>query len=117
MGLRDDILNTDDLPRKEVEVKEWGVTLYVRTMTGLERDHYEVDLMENRDLPIREKLRNMRAKLVVLTTVDENGERVFNDDDVEIVGGKSARALSTLADAAKDLNKIGDDEVEDEVKN
>ena len=117
MGLRDDILQIDDLPIEPVEVPEWGMTLYVRSMNGSERDQYEVELMDTKDLPLKEKLKNMRAKLVVLTTVDENGQRVFNDDDVVAVGKKSAKALNRLVDVSQKLNAITDAEVADIVEN
>ena len=58
MGLRDDILQIDDLPTESVEVPEWGMTLFVRSMNGCERDQYEVGLMDTKDLPLKEKLKN-----------------------------------------------------------
>ena len=41
MNLRESIIAANDLKRESVEVPEWGVTVYVRTMTGEERDQYE----------------------------------------------------------------------------
>lgn len=117
MGLRDDILSIDDLPTTEVEVPEWGLSLYVRAMNGSERDQYEVSLMDTKDLPLKEKLRDMRAKLVVLTTVDENGKRVFSDGDIVAVGAKSAKALNRLVDVSQKLNALTDNEVSEEVEN
>ena len=117
MGLRDDILGIEDLPTTAVEVPEWDMTLYVRSMTGAERDQYEVGLMDTKDLPLKDKLKNMRAKLVVLTTVDESGVRIFNDNDVDAVGKKSAKALNRLVDASQKLNALTDDEVAEEKEN
>ena len=117
MGLRDDILASEDLPLVAVDIPEWGMTVYVRSMTGTERDLYEVDLMENKDSPLKERLHNMRAKLVVLTTVDEDGERVFADEDVEVVGKKSATALNHIVEAAQTLNALTDKEVGEEAEN
>ncbi len=111
MGLRDDILAADDLPTVAVEVSEWGVTVYVRSMTGTERDDYEIGLMETKDLPLKEKLHNMRAKLIVRTVVNEDGSRMFSDADIDLVGAKSAAALSKVAKAAQKLNGLTDEEL------
>lgn len=113
MGLKADILKIDDLPREAVEVPEWGVTVYVRAMTGSERDQYEAGLIENKDMPLKEKLRNMRANLVVLCTVDENGARVFDDADVDAVGAKSAEALNRIVEVAQKSNALDDGTVDD----
>ena len=117
MGLRDDILSADDLPTTEVDVPEWGLSVFVRAMTGAERDSYESGLMENKDLPMKARLRNMRANLVVLCTVDSDGNRIFNDGDVEAVGNKSATALNRIVDIAQHSNALTDDDVEELAEN
>ncbi len=117
MDLREQILNADDLPSESVPVPEWGVTLHIRSMTGTERDVYDADLVGMRDMPLKDKMRNMRAKLVVLCCVDESGQRVFNDDDVEELGKKSAKVLTRLSDAAQLLNAMGDAQIEEIAKN
>ena len=38
---RNAILNADDLPRKEVFVSEWNGSVFVRALTGAERDKRE----------------------------------------------------------------------------
>lgn len=117
MQLRDKILGADDLKREKVEVPEWGMTLYVREMTGSERDQYEVGLIEKKDLPMSQRLENMRARLVVLCVVDDKGNRVFSDEDIEAVGGKNAQALTRLTDAAQVINKLSDEAIEKETGN
>ena len=117
MSLRDDILSADDLPTTEVEVPEWGVTVFVRAMTGTERDVYESNLIEQKDLPMSKRLANMRAKLVVLCTVDADGNRIFNDDDINAVGSKSSSAVSRVAVVAQHLNALTDNDVEEIAEN
>lgn len=113
MSLRDDILALEDLPRQPVDVPEWGTTVYVRAMTGSERDKYEASLIDKKDLPMHERMLNMRSTLVVLCTVDEDGERVFNDNDTELVGAKSANALDRIVQTAQELNVLADAQVEE----
>ena len=38
---REAILAAEDLPRELVEVPEWGGAVYVRALTGAERDQFE----------------------------------------------------------------------------
>ena len=111
------ILTAKDLPLEEVEIPEWGGKLFVRTMTGLERDKYEADLVVANGARPGDVLRNMRARLVVLTTVDAKGERIFADADAEALGAKSSKALDRVADVATRLNGMNEKDVEDLAKN
>lgn len=111
---RDNILTVDDLKREKVSVPEWGGYIFVRTMTGTERDQYESSVLGNNG---KMDLKNIRAKLVVLTAVDEDGLRLFNDDDIEVLGAKSAAALDRVFSKAQTLNKISDDDIEELAKN
>ena len=45
---RDEILAASDLTKELVEVPEWGGSVYVRAMTGTERDSYEESVLEIR---------------------------------------------------------------------
>ena len=117
MSLRDKILGAEDLHREKVEVKEWDATIYIREMTGGERDAYDASLIDKSGLPTKEKLKDMRAELVVLTAVDEKGERIFGDDDVALVTRKNAKILDRLADIAQVINKLSEDAIEAEQGN
>jgi len=117
MSLRDKILGAEDLHREKVDVKEWGETIYIREMTGGERDAYDASLIDKASLTTKEKLKNMRAELVVLCAVDEAGERIFSDEDVELVTNKNAKVLDRLADIAQVINKLSEDAIEAEQGN
>ena len=111
---RDDILNANDLKTETVQVPEWGGEVNVRTMTGAERDAFESKIVgKNGGV----NMQNIRARLVSLTMVDENGDRIFSDDDVKELGRKSAAALDRVFTAAQGLNKISDEDVEELAKN
>lgn len=117
MDLRDKILGADDLRRELVSVPEWDTDIYIQEMTGSARDQYEASLIDKANLPTKEKLRNMRAELVVLTAVYANGGRIFSDDDIELVGMKNAKVLTRLADTAQLVNRLKDELIEDEAGN
>jgi hypothetical protein len=114
---RDAILEANDLPTKEVDVPEWGGSLYVRTMTGTERDAFEASLWVKDGEVRRQDLTNFRARLVATTATDEKGDRLFSDKDVVRLGMKSSLALSRVFDAAQKLNGIGEKEEGEAIKN
>lgn len=105
---RDVILAAPDLATEDVEVPEWGGTVRLRMLTGKERDAFEASCLRDRHDGTKEfDSRNMRAKLVALTLIDENGGRLFSEEDVNALGKKSAKALSRIFDHAASLNGIG----------
>lgn len=117
MDLRGKILAADDLKRELLTIEEWGETIYVREMTGTERDEYEAGLMQLQDKPLVERLENMRARLCVLTVVDEHGTRIFNADDVEALGAKNGAVLTRISDLAALINRLDVREVDEDAGN
>lgn len=111
---REAILSKDDLPRKEVEVPEWGGSVYVRGMTGKERDIVETLFMEAQK---KDTLQGIRAQLVCMVTTDENGVRIFQDEDSEELAQKSGKALDRLFSVAMQLSGMSPDEMERAEKN
>ena len=107
MLTREQILGSDDLPREEVDVPEWGGKVQVRTMTGTDRDAFEASLVDKDG-----KFENVRARLVALTLCDKTGARLFNDSDIQVLGGKSAKALDRVFSVAQRMNGIGADQVD-----
>jgi hypothetical protein len=116
---RDEILGADDLKTEKVPVPEWGGFVYIRTMTGEERDSFETDFYGAtvKDEDEGTTRRNFRAKLVCRCAVDESGERIFTDADAEALGRKSAPALDRLWPTAKRLNALTQEDEDELVKN
>lgn len=111
---RDQILGADDRPTETVSVPEWGGTVVVRALTGAERDAYETGVVSPRaDGRQSVNLRNLRARLVALSCVDEDGNRLFGDGDVEALGNLSAHALDRVFHVARRLAGLGEDDVEE----
>ena len=109
---RDAILEAPDLAIVDVEVPEWGGTVRVRALNVAERDAFEASCMkEKREGGKEFDPRNVRAKLAALTLVDENGLRMFQQDDIKALGRKSAKALARVFDAATRLNGLSDEDV------
>jgi len=109
---RETILAVQDLPVKTVAVPEWGGDVFVRSMTGAERDQYEQALMMSRTPDGKVNIANVRGRLVAFCSVDENGKRLFEDADIDALGAKSAIALDRVFAAASALNGIGEKDVQ-----
>ena len=111
---RDEIADVQDLGIERVHVPEWGGDLYVRGMTGRERDAFLAGALDGKG---NVDLHNMTAKLVASTTVDEAGQRIFSEADVEMLAAKSAAALSRIFTIASRLSGISREDVEGLGKN
>jgi len=106
---RDAILAASDIQTKEVDVPEWGGSVFIKGMTGAERDNFEA---ANQDSSGGQKLTNLRARFLVRCIVNENGTRIFVDQDAAALGKKSSAAINRLWEAAGELNGTGDAEQE-----
>lgn len=109
---RGQILGADDLHQEEVFIPEWGGTVIVRTLTGIERDSFEAEVVEVTQAKFGAK-RNIRARLVARCCVDNEGNRLFQDEDIPLLGKKSNAALDRVFDVATRLNAITKSDVEE----
>ncbi len=112
---RQDILAASDVVTEQVAVPEWGGSVMVRSLSGRERDDYDRSLINLQGGDKARNLRNMRAKLVVLSCYDSDGNRLFAEGDLDALGKKSSAALSRVFRVAQRLSGITDDDV-DELK-
>jgi hypothetical protein len=117
MLTRDKILQANDIVTEEVMIPEWGDSVLVRGLTGLERDKFEESVLEQRGKVTRVKLQNARARLVMLSTVDAEGKQLFGVEDVAALGQKNAAALDRIYDVAARLSGITDEDMEELAKN
>lgn len=107
------ILAAEDLPYREVDVPEWGGTVRLRTMSGTERDAWEASMVQQNGKVRKVNTANIRAKLLALALVDEEGARLFDDADIRLLGAKSAKVMDRLFDVARELNGLSEDDVEE----
>jgi hypothetical protein len=110
---KDAILAADDIQTERVEVPEWGGEVAVRGLTGSQRDEWEAGLTVRRGKTVVPDMRNFRARLVVLCVVDDAGQLVFHQGDIDALAGKSGAALDRIYDVAARLSGIGEKDVED----
>lgn len=106
--MRAAILASDDLPREPIDVP-WSLgdgKAYVRGLTAAEKDRWVARTMPDGEFTWTN---NMTAELVVATLVDEDGERIFSDDDAEAVGRKGAATLTRIFGVAMRLSGLSEE--------
>jgi hypothetical protein len=115
-----DILNFNDIVVTKVDVPEWGGYVYVRGMSGTQRERYLESLRDvkgkgkNQDIKIL--LVESSAKLAQQTICDKDGNLLFSSAQIKQLGEKSSKALQRVVDASAKLNGF-DADAEEEAKN
>lgn len=118
MGLlnRDQILAAEDLKRETVSVPEWGGEVLVSAVTGDARDELETHMFAS-GKSAEQRMKSFRARIAALCIVDETGNLLFTEADIEKLGRKSAKALQRVVRVAERLNGFSAAEVDDITKN
>lgn len=118
----DQILGAPDIKYEYVDVPEWGGAVRVKGLNGVESDAWEASLVtvtstkgrRGSGVPeLTPNMKNARARLVCLCLVDDDGNRLFTDDQVGELAAKSAAVLRRVFDVACRLSGIGDEVVEE----
>ena len=102
---RDAIKKAQDWKLERVEVPEWGGDVYLKTLSGTERDLFEDGYAD-------QKMKNFRARFLALSLCDDNGERLYGDDEASELGTKSSVVLNRLFDKAWALNAFRTEDVD-----
>ncbi len=108
-----EILAIKDLKEESVFIPQWETCVYVRALTGTERDKFESDSVTIKGKKVKANMVNIRARLVALSVVNGGGTRLFSDKDVTELGEKNAAALDLIFAVAQRLSGIGQKDVED----
>ena len=111
---REDILGANDLARELVECPEWGDSVWVQELNGLQRVEFGAAFMTKDDEP--PDMSRIHAFLGALSMVDEDGNRLFSGADVEALGKKSGTALDRVTKVAMRLSGLSDEDMEEMVE-
>jgi hypothetical protein len=109
---KDAILAADDAKVTPVEVPEWGGSVNVRVMSGVQLDAFQNCVAGARDKSGAINGRGLRAALVALAACDDAGAALFTEADIPALEVKSGVALQRVFDAAAKLNGLTKDEAE-----
>lgn len=119
---RKKLLSKDDLEKVKVDLGN-DEFVYVRQMTGRERDNFEQSLLKKVTGPdgkvsYEQSLNDFRAKLAVCTLCDEQGNALLLPGDYPALSqAMSAAKLEKIVTEAQKLNKISEEDKEALVKN
>lgn len=124
MGLltKTELLTRQELKKERVDF-EGDNYVYVRQMTGHEKDDYETSMMKT--VPdgkggtrVETNLRDYRAKLAVQTMCDEEGKLIFLPNDyTKLSDSMSAEALDKVVVVAQRINGMTEKAQEEIIKN
>jgi hypothetical protein len=114
---RESILAAQDLQSEDMPVPEWseGATLKVRGISAADFERFQAGLVGFRDDPA--KASNIRCRFLVYCLVDDEGKRLFTEEDAAELGRKSPGVIARLYDKAQALSGLGPTVVEDAAKN
>jgi len=102
---RKSILAADDVRKEKVAVPEWGGDVFLRVLTGTDRDRFEQSYAD-------QKMKAFRIRFLLLALCDEAGERLFGDDEADILGKKSSVVINRLFEAGWKLNAFTQEAVD-----
>jgi hypothetical protein len=108
------LANASKFRREQVEVPEWGGTVWVREMAAEERDQWEGWMVSKTGM---DKFKNLRALIVSLAVCDEAGNRLFSDAEISQVGKLPVSGIDRVFEAASKLNRLTKGDVEELEKN
>jgi hypothetical protein len=111
------ILEAQDITKELVSVPEWGGDVWVKSLTGAERDQFEASIVQMKGSNMNFNMSNIRAKLASLSLCDDKGVRLFTSDaEVKLLSGKSSQALQRVFKVAQKLSGIGEEEIQELTK-
>lgn len=113
---KEQIKNVDDLTVEIVDVESWGGKVGVKALTAVEREELRKDIGDDPTAEV--DIIKVQMKMLSLTLVDENHERLFTtNEDIEWLKNKSASELDKLFKIAQTLSGLGEKSTEEIEKN
>ena len=120
---REALLQKDDLKLEKVELTRGYV--FVREMTGHEKDVWEQSMLKQKPSGDRNKaveyettLEDFRAKLAVVTVCDADGNLIFKPEDARSLNKvMSASNMERIITVAQKLNAITEKDKDEILKN
>jgi len=116
---RDMLLKPIERPREVVELPELGegVSVIVVGMTAKERSDFDNQFVSRKGDPMKKRIAEGRERIVVACCRDEEGKRLFTQDDVVQLGKQSGIVIERIVNAAQRTSGMTKDDLEDSVKN
>lgn len=106
---------TATIDRARLVVPELGGAIYVRGMSGRERDRFEEDIRIKKGKRAGQAdLRNFRARMAAKVIVDKDGNRLLNDseEDIAVLSKLGASVLDRIISKCQELSGTSDEDAE-----
>lgn len=100
------ILTAKDDTIEPIEITQWGGTFHLKVMSGRDRDSLDnlIQQAGGQELP------NYRAEFLVRCFCDDEGKRLFTNEEAAALGEKNSLVLKRAFARAMKLNKWGETE-------
>lgn len=118
--LRNHIFGINDLEIKEVPVSEWKCKLYVKGMSGKDKEDWEKSVfIETADGKRKFNSDNFRAKMVssCVYADPECTQKLFTEKHYEQLSKKSAKVLDKILEVVREVNGSTEEAEEEMAKN
>ena len=104
---RDDILNAKDIEQKAVEIKEWGGSVLVQTLSALKRSDIMDSCMDEKG---KMSIKHLYPALMIAGCVEPKLEKA----DVDALNAKSSKAIEKVCKVIMELSGITEDDIQTE---
>lgn len=78
--------------------------IYVQTLRAIEVSRWRKTLLDKDGNPDPKKLEQQRERLVVIAAVDENGTRMFTNEDLEALNNSENGLVDAIYNSAEEHN-------------
>jgi hypothetical protein len=105
---RDEILAANDLPTEEVPTPEWFVNgaVLVRALSAAEWIEVGRQTMHRDGAAGDDAMLDLMVKIPAMCIVDEHGQRLFTDADLDALGKKNPLPLKRIMDVVQRLSDL-----------
>jgi len=110
---KSDILEAKDIESEVVKVPEWDGEVMVYGLSLAEKDLWTDSIIVDG----KATMEGATARLCALSIRDEKGKLIFTNKDITSLQAKSAKALDRVFQVAQRLSGIGQEDIEETVKN
>lgn len=108
---KNDIFASKDLTFREVEIPQWGGNVRIKVMSIAEQIAFERLNKSKKDDS------ELVFALLSQCCVDEDGNHLFNEDDISELNKKSSTPVLVLFKACLDLNSMNQVDLDKQAKN
>lgn len=114
---RDEFLAATEPTVERVAVPEIGdeAEIIIAEMSALAKERYEDLIFDKQGQLVADK--SLRAILVAMTAVDEDGEPLFTKEDVDTLGKRAGNVVARLYGVALRINRMRPQDMRDTAKN